>query len=103
MNAITRVFALPLVVLGICMGAPEARAAADWKSITPSICQPYGPNTSASELSYTQKGITNPGTTNESVLCSLGSDGDSAWSNVNGGSGNIYVFYQVGGIPGRAA
>lgn len=86
-----------------CLSVPQAQAIQDYKAINAVICQPYGPNTLVSELSYTQKGVTNPGTTNESVLCSIVSDGDQAWSTTAGASANWYAFYQAGAIPGRVA
>ncbi len=103
MHSYTRALAVSFLAMSSFLGAPQAQAVTDYKSISAVACLPYGPNTLLSELSYTQKGITNPGTTNESVLCSIVSDGDQPWGPTAGASANWYAFYQAGAIPGRVA
>ena len=103
MNTVARVATLSILAISCSLTATQAQAVEDYKAINAVVCQPYGPNTVVSELTYSQKGVTNPGTTNESVLCAINSDGDSAYSSTPGAGANMYAFYQAGSIPGRAA
>lgn len=103
MQLVSRVaMLLTLAATGSLTAAP-ARALTDFKAVNAVDCQPYGPNTLTSELTYSQKGVTNPGTTNESVLCPIHSDSESAYSPNPGVSASLNAFYQAGNIPGRAA
>lgn len=105
-NPLRAVTALALV------GASLAAAPAHSISITPTddrkyidatACQPYGPGTIAAELTYNQLGISNPGTTNESVLCPMPTDSESSWGSTVGAVGSVRVFFRAGSIPGRVA
>lgn len=82
--------------------APAHAVADDWKNVVASVCLPYGPGTTFSELTYNQLGVTNPGTTNETVLCPIITDGDAGWSSTPG-SAYVFAFYRTGGIPGKVA
>ena len=91
-----------LIFLALTASAP-AEAVFDSKAIDAATCQPYGPNTTASELVYNQLGITNPGVTNESVLCPLTGDSDTAWSASPGVSASLFVFFRAGVTSGKVA
>lgn len=91
-----------VVLLALTASNPAA-AAYDRKHIDAASCQPYGPNTTASELVYNQLGVTNPGVANESVLCPLTTDGDVAWSASVGASATLFVYFRPGAAPGKVA
>ena len=91
------------VVIAALMASTPARASADSKTIDAVSCQPYGPNTTASELVYNQLGVANPGVTNESVLCPITTDGDTFWSSTAGASAALTVYYRTGAAAGKAA
>lgn len=99
----TKIVTATLVILAGGLITVPAHAANDRKAVNAANCQPYGPGTLASELTYDQRGITNPGTTNEAVLCVLPVDGDTVWSSTAGTSANAYVFYRAGAIAGKVA
>ena len=80
------------------MVSPPAGALNDYKSIDAASCQPYGPNTTSSELVYNQLGVTS-----ESVLCPVMTDGDSSWSSTAGVGANMYIYFRAGGTAGKAA
>ena len=92
-----------VIFLALTASAPAEAAVRDAKQIDAATCQPYGPNTTASELVYNQLGVTNPGVTNESVLCPLTSDSETTWSASPGVSAYMYVYYRAGAIAGKAA
>jgi hypothetical protein len=93
----------PLVLAALtalCLG-PLGASAYDAKAISPSICQPFAPDTTAAEIEVTQVGIYNPGTSIEKVICALPRDSEVAYSSLNG-LGNLAVYYRVlGAAPGR--
>ncbi|MGH8028622.1 MAG: hypothetical protein ACREO3_01675 [Arenimonas sp.] len=93
------VIAAALVLLASVLGAPPTMAAADVKSISPMECLPRGPGTTASELTYGPYGITNPGTTNETVICPINVDSDGAWPTTTG-SAELFVYHRNGAVPG---
>jgi hypothetical protein len=95
--------AAALVFLAAGSIMAPAHAASDFKAISPAGCHPYGPNTTDSELTYNQLGITNPGVTNESVLCSITTDGDTFWSSTPGTSATLYMWFRAGSTAGRVA
>lgn len=90
-----RVAAAVTLVVGIIPSMP-AWATSDWKSIDAMACQPYGPDTTSAELIYNQLGVSNPGTTNESVMCPISADADTAWVSTPGLSGIIDVYFRTG-------
>lgn len=98
----TALIASAVIVGALTAGAP-AKASDDYKTIDAATCQPYGPNTTASELVYNQLGVANPGVTNESVLCPLTTDGQVAWSSTAGVSAYMFVYYRAGATPGKVA
>jgi hypothetical protein len=92
-----------VVVLAGGLVSAQTHAASDIKSIGPLGCQPYGPGTTISELIYNQTGISNPGTTNESVICQIQGDAEGSWSSTPGSSANLYVWYRAGSVSGKVA
>lgn len=86
---------------GLLAAAPAQAAVTDWKTVDATVCQPYGPGTSASELVYNQLGVTNPGVTNESVMCPMPVDGDVAWSATPGTGAVVYAYFRAGATAGR--
>ena len=102
MNAYCRIATASMIALSSTLAVSPAQAI-DYKAINAVTCLPYGPNTTLSELTYNQKGITNPGTTNESVLCSVTSDAQVSYTTTPGESAQLNAFFQAGAIPGRAA
>lgn len=93
-----------MLTLGAASLSPTpSLASSDSKDIPASVCQPYGPGTTASELTYNQLGVTNPGITNESVLCPMTTDGELPWSSTPGGSAFVYAYYRTGASAGRVA
>jgi len=93
-----------LVFLAGSLATTPTAAISDAKQISPMSCLPRGPNTVASELSYVPSyGITNPGTTPESVVCSILTDGEQQWSSTPATSAFIYVGYRNGAVPGNLA
>ena len=89
--------------IGLSVASSPAGASLDYKLVDGTSCQPYGPGTTTAELTYNQLGITNPGTTNESVLCPMPSDGDVTWGPTPGASAGANVHYHVGAVAGRLA
>jgi hypothetical protein len=72
--------AAAVVALAVAIAAPAAHAvASDFKFVAPADCEPYAPNTLASELQFTPTGIYNPGTTVERVMCPLPRDQDDPY------------------------
>ena len=99
-----KALAVMLTLGAVGLSPTAALAADDWKVIPASVCQPYGPGTTASELTYNQLGVTNPGVTNESVLCPITTDGEVAWSSTPApSSAVIYAYYRTGAASGRVA
>lgn len=97
-----------LALVGASLAAAPAHSISitppdDWKYIDATACQPYGPGTVAAELTYNQLGISNPGTTNETVLCPMPTDSESSWSSYVGAIGSVFVHFRAGSIPGRVA
>jgi hypothetical protein len=95
------VFAAALVALaaGLC-ASPTMAASVDTKSISPSVCQPRGPDTTVSELTYSPYGITNPGSTNVSVICPINGDAEQSWGSETAGSPYVGIHYRAGAIAG---
>jgi hypothetical protein len=100
----THLFALALCVLGLAavLTPHVAGAASDFKIFTPAGCEAYGATTMPGELTYNQLGITNPGTTNETVICSLPVDSEVMW-NGDTPKASVFVFYRSGAVPGKVA
>jgi hypothetical protein len=71
MNNPTRLV-LAALMMSATLQAPPA--AADVKGLSPNICTPYAPGTTAAELQMTQAGVYNPGTATEKILCPLPRD-----------------------------
>lgn len=95
------VLAAALVLLAGAFGASAASAAVDVKSISPSTCQPRGPGTLASELSYSPYGLTNPGTANVTVICPINGDTESNWGTTETvDSSYVSVYYRAGAVAG---
>jgi hypothetical protein len=88
----------------IALSAPlphgnQARAFEDRKSVSPSACIVYAPDTSAADLEFTPAGIYNPGTATEKVICAMPRDQDIPYE---AGDVSIGVFYRVlGATPAR--
>ena len=99
----SHLFTAALVFLAAGSITAPAHAAADYKVINPEACHPYGPGTTDSELSYSQVGITNPGVTNEAVICSITTDSETAWNASGTASATLYMWYRAGNIPGKVA
>jgi hypothetical protein len=78
---------------------PAAATIRDYKAFTSTECQPYGPGTTAAELTYNQLGITNPGATNETVICSTTSDSESVYAD----TAQLFFWFRAGAIPGKVA
>ena len=93
--------ALALLIAGFASQA--AAITHDAKSISPMDCQARGPGTSASELTFGPYGITNPGSTSESVICPIPGDSDSGWSSTPGTSAYLFIYYRTGAVPGSVA
>lgn len=87
---------------GSSISQPVA-AATDGKSISPMACQPRGPGTTASELTYGPYGITNPGNTSESVVCPILADGDASWTTTPGASAYLRIYVRTGAGSGNVA
>ena len=68
-----------VVAVAALVAAPALHAASDFKFVAPVDCEPYAPNTLASELQITPTGIYNPGTTVERVLCPIPRDQDEPY------------------------
>jgi hypothetical protein len=81
--------------------APIATAAEDWKAFSPTVCQPLGPNTTVTELTLNVSGLYNPGTTNETVMCPLMTDGETAWDFETEINGKLRVHYKAGSVAGK--
>jgi hypothetical protein len=93
-------FALSLVIAA-ALSAPGAQAiSTDEKAVSPSLCQPYAPDTTAAEIQVTQTGIYNPGTSTEKVVCAMPRDLDTYYN--EGATATVVVYYRVlGAAPGR--
>jgi hypothetical protein len=95
------VFAAALVALVASVSASPTMAAVDSKSISPSTCQPRGPDTTASELTYSPYGLTNPGSSNVTVICPINGDTESNWGTTETvDSPYLSVYYRAGAIAG---
>ena len=88
-----------LTLLAATFPTGSARADHDYKAVSPALCQPYAPDTTAADVQVTQNGIYNPGTAIEKVICALPRDVESAYP---AGGMVVGVYYRVlGGAPGR--
>jgi hypothetical protein len=93
-----------LTVLAAGLFAGQAHSSTnDIKAISAALCQPFGPGTTIGELTYSQHGVTNPGTTNEMVICPITTDGDVHWSSSAGTSAYLEVYFRAGSVSGKAA
>jgi hypothetical protein len=92
-----------VAVAGALLPIRSATAALDMKQMTPAACQPFGPGTTASELTYNQLGITNPGISNETVICPFTTDSEFSWTSGSTINSYLFVFYRAGGISGKVA
>jgi hypothetical protein len=94
---------LPVVALAVLVAASAPSALAvnyDGKSVSPSVCQPYAPDTTAAEIQVSQTGIYNPGTVIEKVICPLPRDAEVGYSGDN--TAVLAIHYRVlGAAPGR--
>ena len=61
------------------VATPTTHAAPDPKAFGAAECEPYAPDTTRAELTYSPNGIYNAGTTNEKVICVLVRDQDAAF------------------------
>ena len=93
-------FVAGAVALVAFASVPSARAATqDFKFIAPVDCEPYAPDTLASELQVTPTGIYNPGNSIERVLCPMPRDQDDPFLI---GDVQVTVYYRgLGAAPGR--
>jgi hypothetical protein len=95
--SVPSVLALGVVALAAVVAAPSLQAASDFKFIAPVDCEPYAPNTLASELQITPTGIYNPGTSIERVLCPMPRDQDEAYITYDI---QVVAYYRgLGGSP----
>jgi hypothetical protein len=91
--------ALACVAAGAFAPLPAAAGAWDGKSISPSSCQPYAPDTTSAELQVTAAGIYNPGATIEKVICPIPRDQEVEYI---AGNATVLVDYRVlGTTQGR--
>jgi hypothetical protein len=95
--------AAALAILAGSLAATPAVALEDAKGISPNICMPRGPGTTVNELTYGPYGVTNPGDTNETVLCAISGDSDDTWSATTGASAYVYVHYRTGAVSGSVS
>lgn len=95
-----RTCAALLLLIG-ALATQTAAAASDVKSISPMDCLPRGPGTTVNELTYGPYGITNPGTTTESVICPINGDSESHWSSTPGVGAYLEVYYRTGSEAGN--
>jgi hypothetical protein len=56
-----------------------------------------------SELVYSQTGVYNPGTTNESVICEMPVDADHSWSSTPSNGTSLNVYFRAGSVSGKVA
>jgi hypothetical protein len=99
MNAsLAPVLAAGVVAVACTLAAPASQAASDYKFVAPVDCEPYAPNTLASELQYTPTGIYNPGTGVERVLCPIPRDQDEQYI-----TNDVQVVAYYRGLGGAAA
>jgi hypothetical protein len=88
-------------LLGATFTPPADAVGLEIKAFSPNACQAMGPNTTISELTITVSGLYNPGTTNETVMCPLVTDAESAWTDTAGMSARVIVHYKAGSIAGK--
>jgi hypothetical protein len=94
-----RIVVLASLAAAALLPSPAAQAFLDRKSVSPSDCIPYAPDTTSGELQITPTGVYNPGTTTEKVICPLPRDQDTAYVADNIA---VIVYYRVlGGAVGR--
>lgn len=89
-----------VLLLGGLVSQPAA-ASQDYKSVSPMECLPRGPGTTFAELTYGPYGITNPGTSSESVICPIPGDSESGWTTTPGESASLVVYYRIGSVSGN--
>jgi hypothetical protein len=88
----TRLLLPLLAATAVAAALPAAPARADdFKFVSAATCQPYGPDTVASELQVTPTGIYNPGTTLERVLCPMPRDQENSYVT---GDVEVSVYYR---------
>jgi hypothetical protein len=95
--------AAAVALLVSAFASTPASATGDSKSVSPMECLPRGPGTTFSELTYGPYGITNPGTTNETVICPLPGDSESPWTANLGESAFLFVYYRTGAVSGTVS
>lgn len=87
-----------VIATGLAL-APVQQAHADSKGISTANCQPYGPGTTADELTFVANAIYNPGTTAEKFLCPIDKQYFGTWDDTN--PAHIDYYFKTGGISGR--
>lgn len=101
MNApLASAIATAVVAVAATLAAPTLQADTDFKFVAPVDCEPYAPNTLASELQITPTGIYNPGTSVERVLCPIPRDQDEPY--ITNDIQVIAYYRGLGGAPAGA-
>src|SRR3546814_14689344 len=91
-----------LLLISACLVAGSTFAADDktWSSVA---CRGYGLNTSDSELTFQNAGLSNPQNNYETVICPIEMDREGGWgttSNVD--LVDINVSFRMGSVPAKA-
>jgi hypothetical protein len=94
-------FALAVAVAAIAAVTPASAVVYDYKSVHGSQCVAGGENTTATELSYGSFGVSNPGITDEMVICPIPIDIESQWLTTQTNPTQMIVRYRTGSVPGR--
>jgi hypothetical protein len=97
-----RIAACVLVAtVALPMQGATQQLSTDTKTQHPLTCLPKGPGTTAAELSVSVAGITNPGATDETVLCPVLTDTELTWNSEDPTNATINVGYRPGAVAGR--
>jgi hypothetical protein len=72
----------------------------DTKTIHPTQCVASGANTTTAELSFGSFGVSNPGTTDETITCPLPIDIEEPWDFLTYPT-PVHVHWRTGSVPGR--
>jgi hypothetical protein len=87
------------IALAVFAPANSAGAADDWKAVHGSECIAAGANTTPAELAKGAYGVSNPGSTDELVICPLPVDAETPWS--ESAESTVQVRFRAGAVAGR--
>jgi hypothetical protein len=75
----------------------------EYKAIHGAECRANGTSTTSAEVSVGSFGISNPGATDETVICPMPIDDEELWQQTGTDPTHVVVQWRTGNAPGRIA